>query len=146
MTLEFFLLASAAGIIATYVHLMFALWAPKYGLVRLDFPKMLNKISFADSFEQEPPYWLGLLQLHLNGIVFALLYATLVGPLLPGEPFIRGLIWGGILFIGSQFLFVPIFVRHGILGLKAHPKAWMTAVVVHGFYGATLGWLCPILE
>ena len=146
MSLEFILLVSFAGILATYVHLMFALWAPKYGLARLDFAKVLNEISFKESFEQEPPYWLGLLQLHLNGIVFALLYATVVGPLLPGEPLWRGLMWGGILFIGSQFLFVPVFLRHGILGLKGHPRAWMTAVVVHGVYGAILGWLCPILQ
>ncbi len=145
MSLEFILLASFAGVLATYVHLMFALWAPKYGLVRLDFAKVLNEISFRESFEQEPPYWLGLLQVHLNGIVFALIYATLVGPLLPGEPLLRGLMWGGILFIASQLLFVPVFLGHGVFGLKAHKRAWMTAIVVHGFYGAILGWLCPIL-
>jgi hypothetical protein len=146
MPLEIILLASFAGVIATYVHLMFALWAPCFGLPRLDFAKALNEISFRDSFKQEPPYWLGLLQVHLNGIVFALMFATLVGPLLPGEPFWRGLMWGGILFIGSQFLFVPVFLKHGILGLKGHKRAWMTAVVVHAIYGAILGWLCPILQ
>ncbi len=145
MTLEFFLLVSAAGLLATYVHLMFALWGHRYGVARLDFPKVLNQLSFGDSFDGPPPYWLGLLQVHVNGIVFALLYATLVGPLLPGPDLMRGLIWGGILFIGSQFVFVPVFLRHGVFGSKGPARGWMTAVVVHTIYGAMLGWLCPLL-
>ena len=145
MSLEFFLLVCAAGLIATYVHLMFALWGPRFGVARLDFPKVLNQLTFAESFDGPPPYWLGLLQVHVNGVVFALLHATLIGPLLPGPDLLRGLIWGAILFIGSQFLFVPVFLGHGILGSKGPPRAWMTAVVVHAIYGAILGWLCPIL-
>lgn len=142
---EFFILTVGAGFLATYVHMVFALWAPKYGLPRIDFSKVMADLCFGESFDGKPPYWLGLVALHLNGIVFALLYATLVGPLLPGPLFARGLIWGGILFIGSQCLFVPLFLRHGIFGLKMHPRAWMTAVVVHAIYGAILGWLSPVL-
>ncbi len=143
--LDFFILTVLVGILATYVHMAFALWAPKYGLPRLDFGKVMADLCFGETFDGDPPYWLGLVALHLNGIVFALLYATLVGPLLPGPLFVRGLIWGGILFIGSQCLFVPVFLRHGFFGLKAHPRAWMTAFVVHGIYGAILGWLSPVL-
>jgi hypothetical protein len=145
MQLDFFIMAAAAGFLATYVHLVFALWAPRFGLPRLDFAKVLADLSFKDSFEGDPPYWLGLLAVHLNGIVFALLYATAVGPLLPGIPLVRGILWGAILFVGSQCLFVPLFLRHGFFARKAHPRAWMTAVVVHGIYGAILGWLSPIL-
>jgi hypothetical protein len=145
MTLDFFILTVWAGILATYVHMAFALWAPKYGLPRLDFGRVMADLCFDDSFDGKPPYWLGLVTLHLNGIVFALLYATLAGPLLPGPLFVRGLMWGGILFIGSQLLFVPLFLRHGFFAIKAHPRAWMTAAVVHTIYGAILGWLCPVL-
>ena len=59
MTLEFFLLASLAGLLATYVHLMFALWGPRYGVARLDFCKVLNELSFGESYDGPPPYWLG---------------------------------------------------------------------------------------
>jgi len=145
MQLDDFVMAAAAGFLATYVHMVLALWAPRFGLPRLDFAKVLAELSFAGSFDGAPPYWLGLLALHLNGIVFALLYATLAGPLLPGPLFVRGLMWGGILFIGSQLLFVPLFLRHGFFARKAHPRAWMTAAVVHTIYGAILGWLSPVL-
>jgi len=145
MDLDFFILAAAAGILATYVHMVFALWAPRYGLPRLDFAKAMAELCFGQSFDGPPPYWLGLVALHLNGIVFALLYATLAGPLLPGPLFVRGLIWGGVLFIGAQLIFVPVFFRHGLFGLKDDRRAWMTALIVHGLYGAVLGWLCPIL-
>ena len=115
--------------LATYAHMVVALWAPRYGLPRLDFAAGLTELSFAGSFKGPPPYWLGLLALHLNGIVFALLYATVVGPALPGPPLVKGLLFGGILLLGSQCLFVPLFLRGGFFGVKDHPRAWMTAVV-----------------
>jgi hypothetical protein len=145
MRLDFFLLAAGAGFLATYVHLVLALWAPRVGLPRLDFAKALADLTFRESFDGAPPYWLGLLAVHLNGIVFALVYAMLVGPLLPGVPLLRGLIWGAILFVASQCFFVPVFLRDGFFGVKGHRRAWITAALAHGAYGAILGWLCPLL-
>ena len=145
MPLDQFTMVAAAGVLATYVHLAFALWAPRYGLPRLDFAKGMAELCFAESFEGPPPYWLGLLALHLNGIVFALLYATVFGPLLPGPPLIRGLLFSGILLIGSQLVFVPLFLRDGFFGLKMHNRAWMTALVTHALFGAVLGWLSPVI-
>ena len=63
----------------------------------------------------------------------------------PGIPVVRGLLWGGILFVIAQLVFVPIFLRGGVLGLKHHRMAWATALLVHGVYGAIVGWLCPIV-
>jgi len=145
MRFDDFIMVAAAGFLATYVHMVFALWAPRFGLPRLDFAKALAELSFGESFKGDPPYWLGLLALHLNGIVFALLYATVLGPVLPGIALVRGLLFGAILLVGSQCLFVPIFLREGFFGLKDNPRAWMTAAVVHAIYGAIIGWLCPIL-
>ncbi len=146
MDLEFFLHVSAAGILAGYVLLIFALWAPRYGLPRLDFPRGMTQLTFGDSFEGPAPYGLGIALLHMNGILFALLYATVVGPLLPGELLVvRGLIWGVILFFGAQLIFVPIFLRGGIFSLKHGPRAWKTALLVHVLYGVVVGWLSPIL-
>ena len=138
-------MAAAAGVLATYVHMVFALWAPRYGLPRLDFARGLSELSFTDSFQGPPPYALGLIALHLNGIVFALLYSAVFAPILPGPPPVRGLIYGGILLIGSQCLFVPLFLRGGFFGFKEDKRSWMTAVVVHALYGAIVGWLAPII-
>ena len=140
-----FLMIASAGFLATYVHMMFALWADRYGLVRLDFPHGISMLSFGKAFDGHPPYWLGLVAVHLNGIVFALLYATVVGAHLPGPPIVRGLIWGGILWIGSQCVFNPFITHHGFFARKLHPRAWQTAVLVHAIYGGVLGWLSPIV-
>jgi hypothetical protein len=145
MDLEFIIQASVAGILGGYVLLIFALWAPRYGLPRLDFPRGMTQLTFGDSFEGPAPYGLGIALLHVNGILFALLYATVVGPLLPGELVVRGLIWGVILFFGAQLIFVPIFLKGGIFSLKHGPKAWITALLVHVLYGVVVGWLSPIL-
>jgi hypothetical protein len=145
MDLEFIIQASVAGILGGYVLLIFALWAPRYGLPRLDFPRGMTQLTFGDSYEGPAPYGLGIALLHVNGILFALLYATVVGPLLPGELVVRGLIWGVILFFGAQLIFVPIFLKGGIFSLKHGPKAWITALLVHVLYGVVVGWLSPIL-
>ncbi len=145
MDLEFFIQASAAGILGGYVLLIFALWAPRYGLPRLDFPRGMTQLTFGDSFEGPAPYGLGIALLHMNGILFALLYATVVGPFLPGALVVRGLIWGVILFFGAQLIFVPIFLKGGVFSLKHGPRAWITALLVHVLYGVVVGWLSPIL-
>lgn len=145
MSLEFFIIVSAVGILATYVHLIFALWAPRYGLPRIDLPRGMTQLTFGDSFEGPAPYGWGIAVIHMNGIIFALLYATVVGPYLPGELVVRGLIFGGILFIAAQLIFVPIFLQDGIFGVKGHPRGWITALIIHLLYGLVLGWLSPIL-
>ena len=145
MDLEFLVHVSIAGILATYVHLIFALWAPRYGLPRLDFPRGMTQLTFGDSFEGPAPYSWGIMVIHLNGIVFALLFATVVAPMIfpTLSLVISGLIWGGILFIGAGFIFVPIFLQDGLFGLKGHKMGWLTALVVHLLYGLVLGWLTP---
>ena len=105
----------------------------------------IAELTWGESFQGKAPYWMGFTAIHMNGIIFALLYATVAAPLLPGIPVVRGILWGGILFVAAQLFFVPIFLRGGVFGLKHHRMAWATALLVHGVYGAIVGWLCPII-
>ncbi len=57
-------------------------------------------------------------------IAFALLYAMVFAQFLPGEPYVKGLIFGGIVYVGAMFIFV---------------------LIIHLIYGLILGWLSPIL-
>ncbi len=145
MKLDFLLTVSAAGFLATYLHMAFAITADRVGMVKLDFGKGLSMLLFGESYGGNPPYVLGLISVHLNGIVFALVYATLVGPLLSGPGVVRGLIFGGLLLIFSQCVFNPLITKHGFFSVKLHPRAWQTAVVAHAIYGVMLGWLSPVL-
>ena len=145
MDLEFFIHVSLAGLLATYLHLVAALWADRYGLPRIDLPRGMTQLTFGDSFEGPAPYGWGITVIHVNGIAFALLYATVFAQYLPGEPYIKGLIFGGILYIGAMFIFVPFFLKDGFFGSKGHPMGWLTALIIHLIYGLILGWLSPIL-
>ena len=135
----------AAGFFATYVHLILALWAGRVGLARLDFSKGMAHLCFGESYDGHPPVALGFIVVPLNGMFFALLYAYGIGRHLPGPPLAKGLLWGAILLAGSQLVFNPFVTKAGFFAVKHHPRAWMTAVLVHAVFGAVLGWLCPVL-
>ncbi len=145
MQLDAFIMIAVGGILATYAHLVLALWAPRVGLPRLDLSMGIAELTWGETFEGRAPYWMGFWAIHMNGIILALLYAAAIGEHLPGIPVVRGIIWGGILFVVAQLIFVPVFLKGGILGLKHDRLAWLTALIIHAAYGAMVGWLCPII-
>ena len=117
---DVFFQIAAVGVLATYAHLIMALWAPSYGLPRIDFSMGIADISWGESFGGKPPYWMGFTAIHLNGIIFAFVYATEMAPILPGPALIKGLIWGGILFVGA-----PVHLRSVLFeGRLFRPQAW----------------------
>ena len=97
-------------------------------LPRLDFAKVMTKFSYGESYEgREAPYFSGQAVVYVNGIFFALLYATIVGPVLPFTPFINGTIWGIILYFSSCLFYVPFFLREGarsIAGWRRWNLGW----------------------
>ncbi len=144
MSLEFMIQVSFAGFLATFIHMVFAQWADRFGLPRIDLAKDQAELTLRDTVEGPSAYWMGLIILHLLGIVLAFVYAALLARYLPGPPVVKGMIWGGILFVGAMLFYVPVFFRLGLFAHKAHPRAWMTALLIHGLYGAILGWMSPI--
>ena len=145
MELSFFVVVSLAGILATYLHLVMGQWGEGLGMMRLDFPKVMAKLTYGDSFEGEPPYWAGMACVFLNGIFFAFIYATVVGQYLPGEPVVKGLIFGAGLFFASGMFFIPVYLKEGFFLSVVSKKAWIPLLKVHLVFGAVLGWLSPIL-
>ena len=144
MPLESIVITIIAGIIATYGLLVMALWAFRLGLPRLDFSRAMAELTYGESFEGQAPYWAGQSVIYLNGIFFALIYATVVAQYLPGPPLVKGVIWGGILFVMSGAFYVPLFLREGFFLSHIHKNAWITSVMVHGVWGLIVGWLSPI--
>ncbi len=146
MQLDFLVVAVLAGILATYGLLVMALWAYRLGLPRLDFSRAMAELTYGQSFEGAPPYWAGQAVIYMNGVFFALLYATVVAQYLPGPPLLRGAIWGIILFLASGLFYVPLYLREGFFLSHIHRFAWVTSLMVHGIYGLVLGWLSPIIS
>ena len=144
MDLEFLVTVIIAGIIATYGLLVMALWAFRLGLPRLDFSRAMTELTYGQSFEGPAPYWAGQAVIYMNGIFFALLYATAIGPYLPGPDLAKGVIWGAILFVISGVFYVPVILREGFFLAHVHKNAWITSAMVHGVWGLIVGWLSPI--
>lgn len=87
--------------------------------------------------------WMMGMAMHLlNGIVvFPLIYAFLLYGVLPGAPWLRGTIWGLILWFVSQAIVTPM-MGGGIFSAKAGGlMAVMASLMAHAVYGVLLGWL-----
>jgi hypothetical protein len=145
MTLGFLIHVAIAGVLATYCHLIGALWLRSLGLPPLDLSRAMADYTYGESFSEPPSYWAGQMVIYFNGVVFALFYATVVGPLLPGPDVLRGAIYGLILFLLSGLLFSPIFIDKGLFLVKVHERAWISALIVHLVWGVIIGWLSPVM-
>ncbi len=145
MEFDFLLAVATVGFLATYFHLVFAVTADRVGLARLDLAKGTGMLIFGESYGGNPPHLLGFAAVHLNGIIFALVYATVVGPMMSGPNVLRGLAFGGLLYLYAQCIHVPIFMKGGLFSHKVNPRAWLTAAIAHAIYGVILGWLSPLL-
>jgi hypothetical protein len=145
MQLDFFIVVAVTGMLAAYLHLVMGQWADRIGLFRLDFSRVMADLTFGKSMEGEAPYWAGFMVVILNGAFLALLYATVIGPHLPGEPVFRGFLYGIILFFCSGLFFIPVYIKEGLFLSHASPKAWISVLMVHLVFGLVVGWLSPVL-
>ncbi|MDP6426858.1 MAG: hypothetical protein QF393_02475 [Rhodospirillales bacterium] len=145
MELDFFVVVALSGILATYLHLVMGPWGGRVGMFPLDFSRVMADLTYGDSFEGQASYWGGQIAVFFNGILLALLYATVVAQYLPGDPAVRGLIYGFILFLGSGLFFIPFILKEGFFLSHADRNAWLPLLFVHLVYGLVLGWLSPIL-
>lgn len=83
----------------------------------------------------------------VNGsITLPLIYAYLVFRFLPGEPWIRGALWGVILWCLTEIIVMPLMRE----ALSSVTSIGATAVLVFGLllvflvYGTLLGWLAGV--
>jgi hypothetical protein len=75
----------------------------------------------------------------LAGIGFALLYAGLFERRLPGGPFVRGMIYGLLVFILAQIAFMPL-VGGGFFS-RGDIELLVGSLLGHLVYGGLVGWL-----
>lgn len=84
----------------------------------------------------------GMLMHLMNGIViFPLLYVYLLFGILPGQPWLKGTIWGLVLWFLLQVVVMPM-MGGGLFSANAGgAMAVMAALIAHLAYGAVLGQL-----
>jgi hypothetical protein len=132
-----------AGVVATLVMTLMIYAAPHLGGPRMDIAAMLgSRLHGGQMPAPLSSYWrIGLMMHVINGaILFPLLYAFLLYPLLPGRPWVKGVTWGLILWFLQEAMVMPMMGK-GFFSAKApNPMmAVMAGLMAHLIYGAILG-------
>ena len=90
---------------------------------------------------------MGMLMHLLNGsIIFPLIFAYFLYRVLPGEPWLKGTIWGLVLWFLSQALVTPM-MGGGMFSAKAGGlMAVMASLLGHAAYGVVLGAVAGVAD
>jgi len=75
----------------------------------------------------------------LVGVAFALVYAGVFERRLPGKPLARGAVYGTIVFVLAQLVFMPA-VGGGVFS-HGDPQLIAGSLLGHLVYGASVGWI-----
>lgn len=125
--------AIAGGFIGTAVFTLMMRWvAPMMG-GKMDIVAKLGEMTHTGMAG-------GLFMHFLNGtVIFPLIYVYLLYRWLPGAPWLKGLLWGVILWLGVETVMMPM-MGGGIFSIEmGGMKAVMAALVGHLVYGAVFG-------
>lgn len=129
--------AVAAGVIGTAVMTVLLLWAPLVGLPKLAIGELLSTflaVSVA-VFRVGP---VGGWVIHgLVGTALALLYAGIFAKRLPGGPVARGALYGFLVFVVAQLVFMPA-VGAGVFS-RGDVSMIVGSLIGHLVYGGLVG-------
>ena len=134
--------AILGGFFGTLVMTILLYLAPLAGVPKMDIAAMLGSL-----FGRGIPatvsglWWAGMVWHFLNGtIIFSLIYAYFVYGWLPGENWLRGVIWGLFLWIAMEVILMPITGSGVFSDHAAYPlERVFGSFVVHVIYGAVFG-------
>ena len=85
-------------------------------------------------------WMLGMMAHLLNGIVvFPLIYVFLLYRFMPGAPWLKGALWGVILWLLVQIVVIPMMGGGFFSSQSGGMMAVMGSLISHLVYGATLG-------
>lgn len=131
--------AVIAGAIATGTMTALLLVEPSIGLPQIAVGQLLStamSVGVAHLNVGAAGGWL----LHLvMGVVLALIYASAVQARLPGRPAMRGALFGAMVFVVAQLLFMPL-VGAGFFS-RGDAQLLAGSLLGHLVYGAVLGWI-----
>ena len=131
--------AAAAGLIGTGVMTALLLVEPSVGLPKIAMGQVLSTALGLTSAHLASGAALGWLLHFLMGVLLALLYAAVFDQRLPGTPLIRGLLYGVLVFVAAQLLFMPL-VGGGVFS-HGDPELLAGSLLAHLVYGGLTGWI-----
>jgi len=131
--------AAVAGLIATAVMTALLLVEPSVGLPKIAIGQILStSLGLASAHLSGGPV-LGWIIHFIIGAVLALLYAAVFEPRLPGGPLARGLIYGVLVFVAAQVVFMPL-VGGGFFS-RGDGQLLTGSLLGHLVYGGLTGWI-----
>jgi uncharacterized membrane protein YagU involved in acid resistance len=131
--------AAAAGLIGTAVMTALLLVEPSVGLPKIAMGQVLSTALGLASAHLATGAALGWLLHFLIGMLFALIYAAVFDRRLPGGPLVRGLLYGILVFVLAQLVFMPL-VGGGVFS-HGDPELLAGSLLAHLVYGGLTGWI-----
>jgi uncharacterized membrane protein YagU involved in acid resistance len=131
--------AAAAGLIATAVMTALLLIEPSVGLPRIAIGQVLStSLGLASAHLSSGPA-IGWVIHFAIGMMLALIYAAAFVHRLPGMPLVRGMLYGVLVFVVAQLVFMPL-VGGGIFSRGA-VSLLAGSLIGHLVYGGLTGWI-----
>jgi hypothetical protein len=134
--------AMIGGFFGTLIMTALLYLAPLAGAPKMDIAAMLGSL-----FGHGMPavmtgwWWMGMIWHFVNGtIIFSLIYAYLFYGWLPGEPWLRGMLWGLILWIAMEVILMPL-IGSGMFSDHTTYRVMriLDSLILNVIYGAVLG-------
>lgn len=132
-----------AGFFATLLMTWFGIWAEGIKLPRIDYAEWHRMKLAPQGASVEIGWLIGLASHFLMGITLAVIYAWYFMPVMPGTAgWLRGLIYGVIIWVASTIIYVPIVVKGGLFGARFGKTVWLGDLLARIVYGVVLGTAC----
>ena len=138
--------AIVAGLVATHITTVTGYWYPGIGLPKLDF-NLFNGILLVPEEPALVQFVVGGVFHYLTGVSFAVIFAFLVHPYLPGPNsvignLVKALGFAAVLAVVSALWWVPVLFPAINAGFLTLNFGWTTLAAIflwHGVYGIHLG-------
>jgi len=126
--------ALLAGLVATAAMTLMAYFVAPLMLGHpMDIAQMLSGFAGGN-------WAIGMLMHLMNGIVvFPLIYLIVLYRFLPGAPWLKGILWGVVLWLSLEIVLQPMTGAGVFSTNEGGAKAVMAALVAHLIYGVLLG-------
>jgi len=131
--------AAAAGLVGTAAMTALLLVEPSVGLPKIAMGQILSTSLGLASARLTIGPAVGWVVHFVFGMVLALVYAGAFDRRLPGAPLVRGLLYGTLVFIAAQLVFMPL-VGGGIFS-RGDGELLAGSLLGHLVYGGLTGWI-----
>jgi uncharacterized membrane protein YagU involved in acid resistance len=131
--------AAAAGLVGTGVMTALLLVEPSVGLPKIAMGQVLStSLGLASAHLTIGPA-LGWILDFIVGMLLALIYAGVFDRRLPGTPLTRGMLYGTLVFVVAQLVFMPL-VGGGVFS-RGDVQLLTGSLLGHLVYGGLIGWI-----